>query len=201
MALVDDDYCFRYIDVGACGMASDGGVFRNCALYNKLENNLLPNGGVIVADAAFPLKPYMLKPYPGDNLEWSQKVFNYRLSRARRVVENAFGILASRFRVFQTPIAADVNTVDKVVLAACALHNWLRCEHRKTYITSTDVDREDIETGNTYSGSWRTETTGLQSVGRQGSNHSAISAIQRRETLKNYFNNEGAVPWQSRMIS
>lgn len=201
MALVDDDYCFRYIDVGACGMSSDGSVFRNCSLYNRLDNNLLPNGGVIVADAAFPLKPYILKPYPGDNLEWTQKVFNYRLSRARRVVENAFGILASRFRVFQKPIAADVNTVDKVVLAACALHNWLRCENRNTYISSTDIDREDIETGNSYSGSWRTETTGLQSLCHQGSNHSAISAIQKRETLKNYFNNEGAVPWQSRMIS
>ncbi|XP_060874330.1 uncharacterized protein LOC132948063 [Metopolophium dirhodum] len=63
LAIVDDDYCFRYIDVGACGMASDGSVFRNCSIYNKLENNLLPNGGVIVADGAFPLKPYMMKPY------------------------------------------------------------------------------------------------------------------------------------------
>lgn len=201
MAIVDCDYCFRYIDVGACGMSSDGSVFRNCSIYNKLENNLLPHGGVIVADAAFPLKPYLLKPYPGDNLERSQKVFNYRLSRARRVVENAFGILASRFRVFQKPIAANVNTVDKVVLATCALHNWLRSENRKTYITSSDIDREDIETGNVYCGSWRTETRDLESLCHQGSNHSSVSAIKKRETLKNYFNNEGAVPWQSRMIS
>nr|XP_022900835.1 protein ALP1-like isoform X1 [Onthophagus taurus] len=200
MAIVDYDYCFRYIDVGACGMSSDGGVFKNCSIYNKLENNLLPNGGVIVTDAAFPLKSYILKPYPGDNLTLPQKVFNYRLSRARRVVENAFGILASRFRVFQKPIAANVDTVDKIVLAACALHNWLRKENRNTYLTSSDVDHEDIETGNSPLGSWRTDTEGLQSICHQGSNHSSISAIQKRETFKNYFNNKGAVPWQSRMI-
>lgn len=51
MAIVDDDYCFQYIDVGACGMVSDGSVFRNGSIYNKLENNLLPNGEVIVVDA------------------------------------------------------------------------------------------------------------------------------------------------------
>lgn len=116
-------------------------------------------------------------------------------------MENAFGILASRFRVFQKPIAANVNNVDKVVLATCALHNWLRSENRNTYITSTDIDREDIETGNTYSGSRRTESSGLQGLCHQGSNHSSVSAIQKRKTLKNYFNNEGAVPWQSIMIS
>jgi len=141
MAIVDDDYCFGYVDVGACGMASDATVyFRNCSIYNKLENNLLPNGGVIVAHGAFPLKPYMMKPYPGDNLTLAQKVFNYRLSRARRIVENAFGILVSRFRIFQKLIATDVNTVDKMVLAACALHNWLRKEKRNNYI----ANREDI---------------------------------------------------------
>lgn len=124
MEIVDDDYCFRYIDVGACGIASDGSVFRNCSIYNKL----LPNGGVIVADGAFPLKLYMMKPYPGDNSTLAQKVFNCRLSRAKRIVKNAFGILVSRFRIFQKPIATDVNTVDKIVLAACALHICLRKE-------------------------------------------------------------------------
>lgn len=200
MALVDDDYCFRYVDVGACGMASDGSVFKNCSIYNKLENNLLPEGGVIVADAAFPLKTYIMKPYPGDNLTQEQKVYNYRLSRARRIVENAFGILVSRFRVFQKPIATNVETVDKIVLAACALHNWMRKENRN-YLISSDVDREDIDAGTTYHGSWRTETAGLERLCQQGSNHSSMSAMARRDAFKTYFNNDGAVPWQSKMIS
>lgn len=93
LAIADHDYCFSYIDVSACGSASDGGVFKSCSIYQDLKNNLLPDNGVIVGDAAFPLKTYLMKPYPGVNLSTEEKVFNYRLSRARRIIENVFGIL------------------------------------------------------------------------------------------------------------
>ncbi|CAK1590963.1 unnamed protein product [Parnassius mnemosyne] len=68
MALVDDNYCFSYIDIGCNGRISDGGVFRNCNLSDILENGLLPESHVIVGDAAFPLKPYLMKPFGGQNL-------------------------------------------------------------------------------------------------------------------------------------
>ena len=54
-----------------------------------------------------------------------KSVFSYRLSRARRVVENAFGILTQRFRVFLRPIAVRVDVDDKIVKASCCLHNLL----------------------------------------------------------------------------
>ena len=41
---------------------------------------------VIVADDAFPLKDYILKPYSQRSLNQERRIFNYRLSRARRVV-------------------------------------------------------------------------------------------------------------------
>ncbi|CAH1981115.1 unnamed protein product [Acanthoscelides obtectus] len=65
LALVDDQYCFQYIDVGANGRASDGGVFSKSSLNSAIENNLLklPPNAVFVADDAFPLKEYLLKPY------------------------------------------------------------------------------------------------------------------------------------------
>lgn len=101
MAVVDHKYCFSYIDVGCNGRVSDGGVFRNCSLYQALEDGMLTEGHVLVGDNAFPLKEYLLKPFPGNHLTLKQKIFNYRLSRARRIVENAFGIMAARFRVFK----------------------------------------------------------------------------------------------------
>jgi len=69
---------------------SDGGVFQNCSLYPALENGLLPEGYCLVGDDAFPLKTYLIKPYNSVPLTKEEKIFNYRLSRARRIVENAF---------------------------------------------------------------------------------------------------------------
>lgn len=91
----------------------------------------------------------LMKLYSQINtLSYEERVFNYRLSRARRVVENAFGIIANRFRVLLNPIATKLKTVDDIILACCALYNFLR---RKSpfYIQHTNVDIEEITTGNT----------------------------------------------------
>ncbi|CAN7951489.1 unnamed protein product, partial [Ixodes pacificus] len=53
-------------------------------------------------------------------------MFHYRLSRARRVAENAFGILANRFMFLHTTFDAEPGRVTFFVKAACVLHNYLR---------------------------------------------------------------------------
>ncbi|CAM4623415.1 unnamed protein product [Leuciscus chuanchicus] len=116
LALVDADYRFLVVDVGSYGSNSDGGIFANSVLGKALRDGTLnvpppselpcaPELGkvnhVIVADEAFPLKPYLLRPYPGRRLPTDKRIFNYRLSQARHISENVFGILNQRFRVFQ----------------------------------------------------------------------------------------------------
>ena len=88
LALVDADYKFLYVDVGCNGRISDGGIFRNSSLFNALSLNTLniPLSDsesllyVAVADDAFPLKTYMMKPYTFKNLCTEKSVFNYQLS-------------------------------------------------------------------------------------------------------------------------
>ena len=58
---------------------------------------------IIVADGAFPLKPNIMRPYPNmkaaARLPRDMQIYNYQLSRARRIVKNTFGILAHIFRL------------------------------------------------------------------------------------------------------
>jgi len=116
---------FIYCDVGANGRISDGGVFAACSLNKALEKNklMLPHLRAtvntastspyhFVADDALPLRDIIMKPYSGRNLTSEQNIFNYRLSRARRVVENAFGILANRFRIFLSTVHLEPAKVE-----------------------------------------------------------------------------------------
>ena len=117
MAIVDAQYRFVAVDIGAFGKQSDGGTFSAWNLgraitsgsFDKPDRKPLPNTNILlphafVADAAFPLSENLLRPYPGKNLAEEKKIFNYRLSHARRIVENAFGILAARWRIFTRTI-------------------------------------------------------------------------------------------------
>lgn len=202
LALVDAHYRFVTIDVGAYGRNSDGGIYQESLMGKMFENsqlNLPPNKPlhqnteplphVIVADAAFPLKTYLLKPYSKAKLvnNTPNKIFNYRLSRARRTIENAFGILRARFRVFQGPLQVQPNMVDKIVLAACCLHNLL---------TQNTPEREEmfIDEGEICDGN------GLTNIGLLNRNPTQ-EAIHVREAFKNYFvSPEGQVPWQMQSI-
>lgn len=69
-----------------------------------------------------------MKPYSGVHGKGSkERIFNYLLSRGQRVVENAFGILASVFRVFRKPMLLQPEKVQIISIAAVHLHNFLRC--------------------------------------------------------------------------
>lgn len=78
-------------------------------------------------DEAFPLKKNLMRPFPGTSLT-NPRIFNYRLSRARRTVENAFGIMSSRFRVFRRPLSVSPWRADCIVQACTVLRNFLRDE-------------------------------------------------------------------------
>lgn len=164
----------------------------------------LPLNTVFVGDDAFPLKEYLLKPYSHHGpLTLKEKVFNYRLSRARRIVENAFGLLVSQFRIFEKPIALSPEKADILVKTTCVLHNWLR-KTSDGYITRNSVDYEDFENGGIVEGMWRleNESQGLTDLpSAADSRNYSKNAAEVRNRLADWFMGDGAVPWQIKMIN
>ena len=94
-----------------------------------------------------------MRPYPGKLAE-QERVFSYRLSRARRAIESCFGILAARWRIFSIPIEASVVNAERYTLACIALHNYLHQTNNPSYCPNSFVDCKD-STEDLKEGEWR----------------------------------------------
>ena len=107
--VADSERRFIFIDIGAYGKQSDGGTFSASRLYHFLEDNefTLPQPEsfegsgtvmpfIILGDEDYPLQTYFTKPFTRKDLSREERVFNYRLSRARRCIECAFDILTAQ---------------------------------------------------------------------------------------------------------
>ncbi|XP_022186175.1 uncharacterized protein LOC111045159 [Nilaparvata lugens] len=139
LAVVNSKYQFIFAGIGSQGRISDGGVLRNSVLWDNICDNKLnlptarPSPGsdipvpyVFLGDGAFALSTHIMKPFPGDHEYGSAKrIFNDRLSRSRIIVENTFGILSARFRVFRKPIAITPEKVTLITMTSILLHNFL----------------------------------------------------------------------------
>ena len=91
-ALVDADYKFLYVDVGAEGRASDSSLWKYSAFHKDIEKeenplsvpkpenfpgfqNKLPY--YFIGDDAFEMSESLMKPYPTTRLSLKQRIFNY----------------------------------------------------------------------------------------------------------------------------
>ncbi|XP_032688981.1 protein ALP1-like [Odontomachus brunneus] len=210
MAICDANYIIRFVDIGSYGRRSDGGIFKDSALGKAFDgghmnvpqptaisgNLVLPY--CLVEDEAFPLKEYLLRPYPNRGLTPEQSVYNYRLSRARRTIENTFGILANQWRIYRKPIIANPTTAVGIVQATVCLHNWLRINDigASEFLDIVDFD-DPCNSSNFTARSWPNVMDGcaFRDITNCGSNASARKYINIRNEFCHYFN-EGAVPWQ-----
>ena len=137
----------------------------------------------ILEDDAFPLKPWLMKPYSRRGMYLNQRVFNYRLSRGRRVVENAFGILTSGFHIFQRLMQQEPPVVVRVVMACLVLHNLLRMR----YPTGQQDDfGAEVQPPIVLEGN---------DIPYEGRNPLKAAKTQRN-ILRDYFMTDGQVPWQ-----
>ena len=217
MAAVDANYRFIMVDVGDYGRLSDGSVFSSCNFGYQIINDKLDLPGprvlpgtekafpyVFVGDDAFPLRCNLIKPYPRGAIQLAESIANYRISRARRIVENAFGIATSRFRVFRRAITANVDTATEITKSILVLHNFLidsQPEEGNPYFEPSMVDREVRDSF--MPGQWRQyENPALEGVTNIGSNNYTRTAKKIRDDYRDYFNStHGSVPWQMERVT
>ncbi|XP_055919377.1 putative nuclease HARBI1 isoform X2 [Eupeodes corollae] len=191
MAVADAQYRFIYIDVGAYGSEGDASVFLTSSFGRSIVQNTiaLPESTyigcnqmpfVFVGDDAFPLSERIMKPYTpqrGANLSDSETIFNYRLSRARRCVENSFGILVAKFACLSRTLFCGPERAQKIT-SACYRY---------------DVDGRLIE------GEWRNKVQNIIHLDRSSQRQSRPneSSKKTRDVFKEFVNsNDGSLPWQ-----
>lgn len=201
LALVSATYKFLIVDIGAQGKHSDGGIFRHSVMGQRFYNNnmYLPAPSaistrhqvpyVIVADEAFQLNLFTMRPYPSKNLTFSQRIFNYRLSRARLVSESTFG----RWRILQRPLNTSLETSDAIIKATVCLHNLLMST---SYYCRNDYG--DKLSDQIINEEWRLRS--INNSSNSCSNNYSKHAGEIRNTFMDYFMNEGKVPWQEDSI-
>ena len=107
-------------------------------------------------------------------------------SRARRTIDNFFGIFAARLRIFRRPIRADELTVEKIVKAAVCVHNYLLYTDNASYMPQGFVDSYNAD-GTIVNGSWRQDVQPLAAIPQQGSTNYTITAKQTRYSLCKLF--------------
>lgn len=196
MAVADAKYKFVYVHVGSYGKECDSSIFKRSKLWRSIESGSLPlpeeqpllgtEGPKIpyffVGDEAFGLHKHLLRPFGGKYLPVDRRIFNYRLSRARRYVECAFGILSNKWRVFHRPLNVQPHFAVLIVNACIVLHNYVR--DRDGYLV------EDTTT-----------ITGLEDLLGENTVRGGLAANNIRNVLSRYFLTEvGSVPWQMSKI-
>ena len=136
--VVDARYRFTDINVGWPGSVHDARMFSNSQIFKKGQLGRLFDPiaaqckvieGVeipvhLIGDPAYPLMSWLMKAYTDTGkLTTVQSTYNYRLSRARNVVENAFGRLKGRWRCLAKRNDCNLEFVKLQVAACCTLHN------------------------------------------------------------------------------
>lgn len=60
-----------------------------------------------------------------------KRIFNYKLSRARKNIESSFGVFSNKWNIFHKPINIDLDLCKQLVQNCCVLHFFVRSRYFK----------------------------------------------------------------------
>ena len=130
----------------------------------------------------------MIRPFPENDLDYAKRIFNYRLSRARRIAENGYSISANRWRIFHYKIPLAPKNVDSVVnnggftkyMLSSESDNGTRNQEAESNLINDDIHDRLL---------WPLRRDGHQPQ---------ENALHVEETFKSYFaSSRGALSWQN----
>ncbi|KAM9132648.1 uncharacterized protein ACDP82_008740 [Pangshura tecta] len=181
-ALVDHHGCFIDIYSGWPGKVHDARIFWNTGLFRKLQaGTFFPSQQitvgevkmpiVILGDPAYPLMPWLMKPYTG-SLDSSKKQFNNRLSQCRMTVECGFGYLKGPWHTLYGKLDLADDSIPVVISACCTLHNI--CEGK----------------GEQFTQAWNSEIQHLEAEFEQPESRAIRGAARIRDALREQFEAE-----------
>ena len=112
-------------------------------------------------------------------------------------MENAFGILANRWRCLLTTLPQNPDTVNRIIICCVCLHNIMRLRYPGVQNRLVDREGPNMEL---EAGAWRTQGI-LEDL--QQARRGTLATRESREQrvyLKWYYNRIGSVEWQDNMI-
>lgn len=197
LAVVDSEYRFVYVNVGSYGKDCDSSIWKESTLWEKLtqgtlniptprpldEQTQINTPFVFIGDEGFALHDNLLRPFGGTHLDRKKRIFNYRLTRARRYVECAFGILTNKWRIFHRPLDVKKETAIWIVKACTVLHNFVREKDGFAFESAhlSEIHLDHLPNAQTRRG--------------------GLSANSVRTTFADYFlTDAGSVSWQDEAI-
>ncbi|XP_057252370.1 protein ALP1-like isoform X2 [Beta vulgaris subsp. vulgaris] len=136
MATCDFDMCFTFISLGWEGSAHDTRVFLHALNTQELNFPKPPEGKYYLVDKGYPDRKGYLVPYPKTRYHKDEftnmpptnerEAFNRSHSSLRSCIERSFGVLKKRWKILGQMPQFSVETQLDVIMAAFALHNYIR---------------------------------------------------------------------------
>ncbi|GJY54052.1 putative nuclease HARBI1 [Tanacetum coccineum] len=153
MAVCDFDLCFTFISVGWEGSAHDTRVFLHAINNRSMNFPKPPEGKYYLVDKGYPDRKGYLVPYPKTRYHKSQfeneppknmkEAFNRSHSSLRSSIERSFGILKKRWKILGEMPKYSVETQHDIIIAAFALHNYIRNNDKEDKVFTTFEQHPD----------------------------------------------------------